>query len=567
MIKRIFTTPATDTPTRGGHPLLQRFAMSGETLLLLTPLFLLLFANGPFWSALLASRSFADAGTWRFAISVFVAMLGLHYFVFGLFAARWLLRPLLSLLVVVSILTSYYMSRYGVVIDPSMVRNIFATDWREARELLNPAMFLWLLLALLPVAAIWLVPLRTRQRPLLARAGTVGIALLVGVGALLVSFQDFGSTMRQHKAIRYQLTPGNVLWSVGRVVVADAKGAAEPRDPPDPAHRVLQVSAARKPTLVVFVVGETARAMNFGLNGYARMNTPELAALDVINFPHTSSCGTSTEVSVPCMFSPFGRADYDEDRIRNHESLLHLVDRAGLKVSWLDNQSGCKGVCSGLDFTDLGSAKVDGLCPGDHCYDEILVHALKQKIESDPQAHDRLVVMHQLGNHGPAYFRRYPKAFEKYTPACQNNDLGTCSEQEIVNAYDNAIAYTDHVLAQTIAYLKTLQNRYDVALIYVSDHGESLGEHGLFLHGVPYAIAPKEQTSVPMVWWLPEGSARDLRVDTSCLRAEAQKPASHDNLFSSILGLLDIETPRYKAERDLFAPCRSGHGRQVATTG
>jgi lipid A ethanolaminephosphotransferase len=538
----------------------ERFTLYPETLLLLTVLFLMLFANGPFWTALLDARSFSDIGTWRFAVSSFVALAAFHYLFIGLFATRRLIRPLLSVLVFVSILTSYYMRRYGVVIDPSMVRNVLQTDWREARELLNPALFLYMLLAMLPVAAIWLVRLRTRtsRAALLARAVSLVVALAVGVVALLVTFQDFGSTMREHKAIRYQLTPGNVLYSVGRVAAGDAKSATESRDPPEPAHRVVLTAVNRKPTLLVMVVGETARAANFGLNGYERMNTPELAALDVINFPHTTSCGTSTEVSVPCMFSPFGRADYDEDRIRRHESLLHLVDRAGLKVSWLDNQSGCKGVCSGLDFVDLGPAKVEGLCADGHCMDEILLHALKDKVGGDAQHADRMIVLHQLGNHGPAYFRRYPKEFEKYGPACQNNDLGTCSKQEVVNAYDNAIAYTDHVLAQTIAYLKTQQDRYDVAMIYVSDHGESLGEHGLYLHGVPYAIAPKEQTSVPMVWWMPASTAHNLNVDLACLKQEAQKPASHDNLFSSVLGLLNIQTPRYKKERDLVSACRPG---------
>ena len=534
----------------------ERFTLHSETLLLLTVVFLLLAANGPFWSALLASRSFTDFSTWRFAIGSFAALAALHYFVFGLFTSRPLIRPVLSALVFVSILASYNMRHYGVIIDPSMVRNVFQTDWREASELLTPSLLFYAGLATLPVAAIWLVRLRTRSRraALVARAGSLLVALVVGIVALLFVFQDFGSAMRQHKGIRYQLTPGNVLWSAGRVIVGDAKSAAAQRDPAEPAHRVL-LAGTRKPTLLVMVVGETARAANFGLNGYARMNTPELAALDVINFPHVTSCGTSTEVSVPCMFSPFGRADYDEERIRNHESLLHLVDRAGLKVSWLDNQSGCKGVCSGLDFVDLGSQKVAGLCEGGHCVDEILVHALQDKVREGQG--DRMVVLHQLGNHGPAYFRRYPQAFEKYGPACRNNDLGACSQQEIVNAYDNAIVYTDHVLAQTIAFLKSQQDRYDVAMIYVSDHGESLGEHGLYLHGVPYAIAPKEQTSVPMVWWLPQASARNLNVDLSCLRTQSQQSASHDKLFSSVLGLLNIETPRYKRERDIFSACRA----------
>ncbi|HWV17574.1 MAG TPA: phosphoethanolamine--lipid A transferase [Rhodocyclaceae bacterium] len=547
---------------------LPRPTLDSEALLLLVVAFLLVAVNGPFWSSLLGTRSFAEAGTWRFAASSFVALAALHFFCIGLFATRRLIRPLLSVLVVASILTAYYMHHYGIVMDPGMMRNMLRTDWHEARELLNPAMFGYLLLSLVPVAAIWRVQLRVRpkRQARWRRVGSLAAALLIGVGALLLAFQDFGSAMRGNKAIRYQLTPGNLLWSGSRVLVGDARSAVAVREPAEPAHRVLLAGGMRKPTLLVMVVGETARAANFGLNGYARMNTPELAQRDVINFPQTTACGTSTEVSVPCMFSPFGRADYDEERIRNHESLLHLVERAGLKVSWLDNQSGCKGVCSGLDFVDLGQARSDAYCSDGHCMDGILVQALQGKVEEAAPARDRMIVLHQLGNHGPAYFRRYPKAFERYAPACANNDLGTCSKEEIVNAYDNAIAYTDHVLAQTIAYLETLQDRYDVAMIYVSDHGESLGEHGLFLHGVPYAIAPKEQTAVPMVWWLPQASARNLDVDLACLRTQAQQPASHDNLFSSVLGLLNIETPRYRKERDLLAACRNDERHLAGST-
>ena len=549
----------------------ERFTLHSETLLLLAVLFMLLAANGTFWSALLGQRSLSEPATWRFAVSTFVALAAFHYFVIGLFATRRMIRPLLSVLIFASMLVNYYMRHYGIVIDPSMLRNVLHTEWREASELLNADLFIYMLLAALPVTAVWLVRLRARslRKALLVRTGSLGLALLVGVGALLLAYQDFGSAMREHRGIRYQLTPGNLLWSFGRVAAGDAQAAVRQRDPAEPAHRVLLASAGRKPTLLVFVLGETARAANFGLNGYARMNTPELAALDVINFPHVTSCGTSTEVSVPCMFSPFGRADYDEDRIRNHESLLHLVDRAGLKVSWLDNQSGCKGVCSGLDFVDLGQEKIEGLCEDGHCQDEVLVHALARSVQNNLQGKggDHVVVLHQLGNHGPAYFRRYPEAFRKYAPACENNDLGTCSQQEVVNAYDNAIAYTDHVLARTIAFLKTQQDRYDVAMIYVSDHGESLGEHGLYLHGVPYAIAPREQTEVPMVWWLPEASARHLNVDLACLRKEARAPASHDNLFSSVLGLLSVDTPRYRQERDLFSACRTDRGRMVSAAG
>lgn len=540
--------------------LLERFRhlhLHGETLLLAGIVFLLLVVNDNFWQALLHGRALTEWTTWRFALSTFVALAALHYAVLVPLAGRHGVRVLLTLLVLVGFSSAYYMRRYGVFIDPAMLRNVLHTDWREASELLNFDLCLQLWPAVPVLLLVWRIPLaqRTWRQILLVRGGSGLAALAVGIGALLVAYQDFSAVMREQRGIRYLLTPGNVVWSGSRVLVGNAQAAVRVREPAEPAQRLALAGSPRKPVLLVMVLGETARAANFGLNGYARMNTPELAALDVINFPKTTSCGTSTEVSVPCMFSPFGRAEYDEERIRNHESLLHLVARAGLEVSWFDNQSGCKGVCDGLEFVDLGNENVAGLCADGHCQDGILVNALRRKIDAIP-ARDRMVVLHQLGNHGPAYYRRYPEAFRKYGPACETNDLGSCRQEEIVNAYDNAIAYTDHVLAETIAFLKEKESQYDVVLMYVSDHGESLGEHGLFLHGVPYAIAPREQTEVPMVWWLPPASAHNLQVDTACLRRQATAPVSHDNLFPSVLGLLGISTPRYSAGSDLFSRCR-----------
>jgi lipid A ethanolaminephosphotransferase len=336
------------------------------------------------------------------------------------------------------------------------------------------------------------------------------------------------------------------------VLATDARRSGAPRDPPEPAVRA--VTAAHKPTLLVLVVGETARAANFSLNGYPRQTNPELARLAVVNFPHTAACGTSTEVSLPCMFSPFGRADYDEDRIRRHESLLHLLARAGLHVVWLDNQSGCKGVCEGLELRDLSRARLPGVCDAERCLDEILLHGLRDVVAQ--ATGDTVVVLHQLGNHGPAYFRRYPAAFRRFEPACERRELADCTREQIVNAYDNALLYTDHLLARTIGYLDGLRDRYDVALLYVSDHGESLGEHGLYLHGMPYAIAPREQLEVPMLWWFASDSARSLDVDLACLRRRAAEPASHDHVFHSVLGLLAVTTPRYRPQLDVFSGCR-----------
>ena len=307
--------------------------------------------------------------------------------------------------------------------------------------------------------------------------------------------------------------------------------------------------------LFVLVIGETARAANWGLSGYERQTTPELAKLDVLNFPDVSSCGTDTETSLPCMFSAVGRRDYDERRIHGQESLLHVLARAGFKVQWRDNQSGCKGVCAGLDEQQLGSMNTPTLCADGRCLDEILLQGLDRVVDD---AHgNRFIVLHQLGSHGPAYASRYPQAFDRFQPACASGELRQCSQAEIINAYDNSLLYTDHFLAGTIRFLQGEASRYDTAMLYLSDHGESLGEHNVYLHGLPWSIAPREQKQVPMLMWLSPGYLRDFDMDPSCLRRQAQKPSSHDHLFHTVLGLLDVRTDAYDESHDIGRPCRT----------
>jgi lipid A ethanolaminephosphotransferase len=255
------------------------------------------------------------------------------------------------------------------------------------------------------------------------------------------------------------------------------------------------------------------------------------------------------------MFAPVGRRDYDEARIRGSESLLHVLARAGVAVHWRDNQSGCKGVCAGLPADTVSSLNAPGLCDGGQCLDEGLLHDLDARLAAAKGS--QLWVLHQLGNHGPSYFRRVPPAFARFQPACREDDLARCSREEIVNAYDNALLYTDHVLATLIGKLRAHADAVDTVLLYVSDHGESLGENGLYLHGVPYAIAPEVQTRVPMVMWLSDGAARSAATDPACLRARAAQPARHDHLFHTLLGLLDVHTALYEPAWDIAAGCRA----------
>jgi len=534
---------------------LRRPVIASETLLLAVSVYFTLFCNGAFWRNVIV----APVAQWRLAAALFIAITAVHALLLGLFLHRSYARPVLALLILVTAFATYYMSSYGVYLDADMLRNVLNTDSKESSELLSWSLLLPLLFAALPIALLWRVELRRRnwKRATWVRATFLSAMVLATTLSALASFQDLSSLVRNRREVRYLVTPANYLVSLTRVLTASPPGQRPPRIVIGEDARLVPAAMGRKPRLLVIVVGETARAANWGLNGYERQTTPELAKLDVINFSNVTACGSSTEVSLPCMFSPYGRHDYDQQKIRSHQSLLHVLDRAGVHTLWRDNQSGCKGVCEGLAMQSMDDTPDPSLCSDTRCLDEILLKDWRKAVGA--RAGDQVVLLHQLGNHGPNYFDRYPTAFRRFLPECRSNELGQCERQTIVNAYDNALLYTDHVLASTIAELRA-DTRHDTALIYLSDHGESLGEKGLFLHGVPYAIAPSEQTHVPMVMWFSPGFAASTSLDLGCVREEAKAPASHDNLFPSVLGLMDVQTRIYDRDRDLFARCRRRAG-------
>ena len=534
-----------------------RFSIGAIPLSLLAALFFVVTGNQQFWSQSFAFFSPLNSQNLLMLFSLFSVTLSLMFFLLSLIALPYLFRPLLTLLLLSNAAAAYFMNSYGISIDRDMLQNVFETNPAEAFELINLKLIGYLLLlGVLPSLLLWRTHIRYgKWRPALARKlGGMALALMVIGGNAWFSYQDYASFFRNKGEVRRFFTPANFIYGTGdyihhhwflkptklEPVGLDAKRAAN--------------AAHDKPTLLVIVVGETARAANFGLDGYARQTTPQLAKLDVINYPQASSCGTATAISVPCMFSPMARRDYKSSQ--HQESLLDVVQRAGIPVIWKDNNSGCKGTCNRVTNEELSRQQNPRWCHDGECLDEIMLEGLDQQLANHQG--DLLLVLHQKGSHGPAYYLRYPKQLEQFTPVCKTNKLQECSREAITNAYDNTILYTDHLLAQLIARLQQQQSRYNTAMWYLSDHGESLGENNLYLHGAPYAFAPKTQTHIPMVQWFSEGFAAQSKLDLNCLRQRAQQPASHDNLFHSVLGILDIQTSVYQPELDLFKRCRKG---------
>ena len=546
-------------PHRGGwNPL---------TLAVAAALWIAAFANWPLWQALLALPETASARGAFFVVGFGLMIAALLTALLTVVAWRFSIKPAIALLLLSAAFGAHFMGAYGVVIDSTMMVNVVQTDVREVRDLLSGRLLIGvLLLAGAPLLFVWRVRLQRLGGWAQLGRNTIGFVAAVGVLLVLlfVLFADLSATMRNHKQLRYLINPLNSYYALADIGL---RAKARPDGPPLPIGtdaRIAPRPAGARPPLVVLVVGETARADHFALNGYARGTNPELSALDVVSFREVSSCGTNTAASLPCMFSHLGKARF-EKRERDSENLLDLVQRAGMAVLWLDNQAGCKGLCERVpnayarDAAPGGSVPAAPVCDSEECLDEALLIGLDARLAALPaERRERgvLLVLHQMGSHGPAYFKRSPPQRKPFVPECTSNALQQCERNALVNAYDNSIAYTDHVLAQTVRWLQGQAQRFEPTMLYVSDHGESLGENGLYLHGLPYALAPREQTHVPMIAWFAPPAAPGSKTMTSCLREQRDRPLTHDHLFHSVLGLLGIQATEYSVTLDAFAACR-----------
>jgi lipid A ethanolaminephosphotransferase len=259
-----------------------------------------------------------------------------------------------------------------------------------------------------------------------------------------------------------------------------------------------------------------------------------------------SSCGTDTAYSVPCMFSYLNKSEYNHSEGKNMSNILDIANKAGVEVYWLDNNSDSKSVADRVKYISYKNSKQNSICDTE-CRDEGMVVDLQKYIDNSGKK-DLLIILHQMGSHGPAYYKRYPEKFKKFTPVCETNQLNECNNKQINNAYDNTILYTDFILSEIIQLLK--KNKTDESMMfYMSDHGESLGEKGLYLHGMPNFIAPKEQTHVGSILWFGDLFKRKINIEKT--NKDATNKHSHDEVFHTLLGVLDIKTDLYKKDLDL----------------
>jgi lipid A ethanolaminephosphotransferase len=284
-------------------------------------------------------------------------------------------------------------------------------------------------------------------------------------------------------------------------------------------------------SIAVLVIGESARSENFSLYGYEKPTNPLLSKIENLHNFNATSCATYTTAGVKCML------EY-KDTNELYEILPNYLYRNNVEVIWRTTNWGEPPVHIKNFFNkeDLRNG-----CEGEECnYDEILLKGLKEQILASKK--DKiLIILHTSTSHGPTYNKKYPPEFEKFKPVCNSVELGQCSQEELINAYDNTIVYTDYLLANLIDDLKQLKE-YNSTMLFVSDHGESLGENNLYMHGIPKAFAPKEQLEIPFIVWLSDGS----------IKLKPNETLSQNHVFHSVLNFLAIDSPIYNEDLNIF---------------
>jgi lipid A ethanolaminephosphotransferase len=543
----------------------REYHFTTNQLIVFTSIYIVLVCNLPF--LLRATSAITQTNDYSLVFLLSVPMLLLNFCIIftSLLGIGKALKPLLIFILLLSSVLLYATSSYGIVFDYSMIQNTIETDSAEAFSYINLYDISFVIIVGgVPICCVFYAKIKSQPwlQSLTARVSLIAVNSITIILIASCFYANYASVGRNNRELLGYITPFKFIDASVKYANRHYFSTALPFTILD--SEPLLAIQHNNANVTVLVVGETARAQSFSLNGYSHDTNRYTKNSGIVSFSEVSSCGTATAVSLPCMFSRLDRKTYDNRTANAQQNLLDIAKAAGMDVLWVDNNNGsCKGVCARVNSIDINTSKSNPLCDGQYCLDEALLLPLQDKL-NNLTAKNTLIVLHMMGSHGPTYYKRYPQDKKLFLPDCQRSDIQHCSEQQVINTYDNTIAYTDFVLSKIIGLLEELESGLTVktTMLYISDHGESLGENGVYLHGLPYAFAPKEQTHVPMLFWQNKSLASHT---DNCLTSISMEAISHDNLFDIILGVTSVSSSQYIESRDILAKCRIGDDMLTAT--
>ncbi len=534
--------------------LLNNLSISSTKFIFFLSLYLSIVLNMAFFRTLFVNFELSD--TSHFLCLFFLCfMVPLPiYMLLNVILVKHTIKLLSCLILLISSGTNYIMFTMGVHLNYHMMKNVFETNMREGMELISlPLILCIFIFGVMPSILVCKTKIQfsSLKKEFIKRSCLIGISVVL-MGVYMLFFGKFAIPFaRNHREIKSQYNTLNYMMNTIKYV---AKSIKSPKKFVVLDENPVSNISNKNVHVFVLVIGETARAKNFSLYGYEKETNPLMKKeKNLLAIPNAMSCGTATALSVPCMFSTKNRSNFDTDDAKYEENLLDIVKKAGWDIIWFENDDGCKNVCDRVEHHNIVKLNKSKDCFGDYCHDKALLPYLDETLKKITK--NTVIVLHTMGSHGPAYYKRYPQEFEHFKPACKTANLQNCTNEELVNAYDNTILYTDYIISKIIDSLKSYK-KYETSMMYVSDHGESLGESGLFLHGMPYKIAPEEQKKVPFIMWFSDNILKSMHINFECLKNKVFEQASHDNLFHTVLGVTETKSKLYNQTLDLISYCK-----------
>ncbi len=428
------------------------------------------------------------------------------------------------LLTNLSALAVYFVNTYNVIIDKTMMGNVFNTNFDEASSFWSFKLIFYIIfLGILP--SFWIAKTKIKKPRLGRFFAQIGFTLIFIIVFVYANATNWLWIDKNSKALGGLVMPWSYVVNTHLFFYHKSQENKQQILLPNARIKNNQKSVA------VLVIGESARSANFSLYGYPKNTNPLLSKIDNLHHYDAQSCATYTTAGVKCILE-------HENTNKLYEILPNYLFRNDVEVIWRTTNWGEPTVKINHY---LNKGELEKMCEGDNCdYDELLLNRLNEQILASEKS-KVLVVLHTSTSHGPTYFKKYPPQFKKFSPVCESVELNNCTQEELINAYDNTIVYTDYILAKLIEQLKAL-NGYNSSMFFVSDHGESLGENNLYMHGIPASMAPQEQLEIPFLVWLSDNS--------KTLRPEEE--VSQHHVFHSILDFLAIESPIFNKNKSLF---------------
>ncbi|MBX2938584.1 MAG: phosphoethanolamine--lipid A transferase EptA [Ferruginibacter sp.] len=460
-------------------------------------------------------------------VSLLILMLLVNFFVFFIIfsLSQWVGRVLLVLFFILNSIAVYFINTYGIIIDESMVGNVFNTNFEESSSFFSIKLIVYILiLGVLPSVYILRATLEKSSWKSFFKITSLSLLLIVSIA--FANSKNWLWIDKNSKTLGGLAMPWS--YSVNTYLHHLHEYQKNKKEILLPNAFITDSSKS----IVVLVIGESARSNNFSLYGYEKNTNPLLSQTKNLFHFKAKSCATYTTAGIKCILE---HTSTDE----LYEILPNYLYRNNVEVIWRSTNWGEPPVHI---KNYQGKKDLQRDCLGDSCnYDAILLKGLQEQIESSSK-NKLLVVLHSNTSHGPTYSKRYPPQFEIFKPVCNSVELSNCSNAELMNAYDNTIVYTDYLLHQIIEKLKQMP-QYNSCMLFVSDHGESLGEKNLYMHGVPISIAPREQYEIPFLVWLSEHNPKQLK---------SLSELSQNHVFHSVLDFLGIQSPVYKEDMSIF---------------